>query len=224
VFKGYKNCVRVLLQFTCDVNVCDDYGWTPLMEAAWSGRCKSVLWMLGSGARSDAQDKDGWTALHAAAHQGNFGCATALIDAGADRIVPDNSGQNAAMVAEAQKYVALGHLIMFGTQDARRRKPVHAVIIFSYAAIMGLGSVFIVAATTAAFTMERTVKWLTATVLSLVLAMFIFDPIKIVLFGPVIHHLQAMLKHKKAVGFLGVFVSIVAMAHDVKEFLCPTSL
>ena len=67
------------------------------------------------------QDKDGWTALHAAAHQGHFGCATALIDSGADRIVPDNSGQNAAMVAEGRKYNALGHLIMFGTQDARRR-------------------------------------------------------------------------------------------------------
>lgn len=224
VFKGYKNCVRVLLQFTCDVNVCDDYGWTPLMEAAWSGRCKSVLWMLGAGGRPDDQDKDGWTALHAAAHQGNFGCATALIDAGADRIVPDNSGQNAAMVAEGRKYVALGHLIMFGTQDARRRKPVHAALIFSYAFIMGLASVFIVAATTAAFTMERTVKWLTATALSLFLAMFIFDPIKIVLFGPVVHHLQAILKHKRAVGFLGVIVTAIAMAHDIKETFCPTSL
>jgi hypothetical protein len=224
VFKGYKNCVRVLLQFTCDVNVCDDYGWTPLMEAAWSGRCKSVLWMLGAGASMDDQDKDGWTALHAAAHQGNFGCATALIDAGADRIVPDNSGQNAAMVAEGRKYIALGHLIMFGTQDARRRKPVHAAIIFSYAFLMGLGSVVIVAATTAAFTMERTIKWLTATAMSLFLAMFIFDPIKIVLFGPVVHHLQAILKHKKAVGFLGFIVATVAMAHDIKETFCPTSL
>jgi len=224
VFKGYKNCVRVLLQFTCDVNVCDDFGWTPLMEAAWSGRCKSVLWMLGAGSKPDSQDKDGWTALHAAAHQGNFGCATALIDAGADRIVPDNSGQNAAMVAEGRKYNALGHLIMFGTQDARRRKPVHAAMIFSYAFLMGFASVVIVAATTAAFTMDRTIKWLTATTLSLILAMFIFDPIKIILFGPVIHHLQAILKHKKAVGFLGVLVASVAMAHDIKETFCPTTL
>ena len=50
------------------------------------------------------------------------------------------------------------------------------------------------------------------------------DPIKIVVFGPVVHHLQAILKHKRAVGFLGVIVATVAMAHDVKETFCPTSL
>ena len=224
VYKGYKNCVRVLLQFAANVDIADDYGWTPLMEASWSGRCKSVLWMLGAGAKADVQDKDGWTALHAAAHQGNFGCATALIDSGADRIVPDNSGQNAAMVAEGRKYNALGHLIMFGTQDARRRKPVHAGLVFFYAFAMGLACVLVIAATTAAFTMERTIKWLTATVMALILAMFIMDPIKIILFGPVVHHMQAILKHKRAVGFLGVLITVIALAHDIKETFCPSSL
>ena len=162
--------------------------------------------------------------LHAAAHQGNFGCATALIDSGADRIVPDNSGQNAAMVAEGRKYNALGHLIMFGTQDARRRKPVHAGLVFFYAFAMGLGCVLVIGAMTAAFTMERTIKWLTATVMALILAMFIMDPIKIILFGPVVHHMQAILKHKRAVGFLGVLITIIALAHDIKETFCPSSL
>ena len=180
--------------------------------------------MLGAGAKADVQDKDGWTALHAAAHQGNFGCATALIDSGADRIVPDNSGQNAAMVAEGRKYNALGHLIMFGTQDARRRKPVHAGLVFFYAFAMGLACVLVIAATTAAFTMERTIKWLTATVMALILAMFIMDPIKIILFGPVVHHMQAILKHKRAVGFLGVLITVIALAHDIKETFCPSSL
>lgn len=159
LFKGYKKCVRILLQFSCDVNTKDDNGWTPLMEAAWSGRCKSVLWMLGAGAKADLQDKDGWTALHAAAHQGNFGCATALIDAKADRIVPDNSGQNAAMVAEMRRFVALAHLIQFGTQDARRRKPVQAAVIFGYALVMGFGSVLVVGGVLAGgFSMETTIK------------------------------------------------------------------
>jgi hypothetical protein len=97
--------------------------------------------------------------LHAAAHEGNFGCATALIDAKADRIVPDNSGQNAAMVAEMRRFVALAHLIQFGTQDARRRKPVQAAVIFGYALVMGFGSVLVVGGVLAGgFSMETTIK------------------------------------------------------------------
>ena len=72
--------------------------------------------------------------------------------------------------------------------------------------------------------MERTIKWLTATVMALILAMFIMDPIKIILFGPVVHHMQAILKHKRAVGFLGVLITVIALAHDIKETFCPASL
>ena len=159
VFKGCKHSVRILLQHSCNVNAKDDNGWTPLMEAAWSGRCKSLAWMLAKKAKPDLQDKDGWTALHAAAYQGNFGCATVLVNFGADRILPDNSGQNAAMVAEMRRFVALAHLIQFGTQDARRRKPVHAAVIFGYALLMGTGSVLVIAGVLAGgFSLDTTIK------------------------------------------------------------------
>ena len=93
----------------------------------------------------------------------------------------------------------------------------HATLIFSYALLMGFGSWLIIFATTAAFTPETTIRWLTATAFSLVLAMFVFDPIKIVLFGPVYHHMQFILRHKKAVGAIGAVLTAVAYAHEVKE-------
>eukprot|EP01047_Picozoa_sp_COSAG01_P001394 COSAG01_NODE_31_length_35900_cov_44.332169_29_plen_75_part_00 len=71
---------------------------------------------------------------------------------------------------------------------------------------------------------DAALQWLTATAFSLFLAMFLFDPIKIILFGPIYHHLQFILKHKKAVGFFSCILATVAYVHEVKETLCPTSI
>ena len=44
---------------------------TPLYYAAASGHIEVVKFLLGSGARKNAVDRDGWTAVHAAARYGH---------------------------------------------------------------------------------------------------------------------------------------------------------
>ena len=185
VARGDKRCVRVLLQFDCEVGERsrDDAGWTPLHEAAWSGRAKSLRWLLAAGAPIDVQDKDGWTPLHAAGYQGHFGCATALLERQADRVLPDNSGQSPVELAAQRGHAGLSNLMLFGVHFGRRRGKCSAFSVYCQAFLVALACVVLIAATTAAFTLDKTAKWLMATAAALFFSMMVVEPLRIIMLG-----------------------------------------
>ncbi|MEO6580340.1 MAG: serine hydrolase, partial [Sphingomicrobium sp.] len=74
-------------------------GRFPLNWAAFNDHADTVLLLLRSGARIDAQNLSGFTALHHAAERGSLKAAQALIDAGANRSLRNANGETAAEVA-----------------------------------------------------------------------------------------------------------------------------
>ena len=69
-YYGHKNVAKLLIDNGSDVNVKDEYGWTPLHSAAIKGDLETVQALLKAGADMTAKDKKGRTSLHSAAIYG----------------------------------------------------------------------------------------------------------------------------------------------------------
>jgi cytohesin len=87
--------VRAALAQNANVNAPDEYGWTPLHQAAWEGHVAVVQVLLGVGADVKAQISDGfyegYTALHVAAEKGRVETVRALLGKGAGvNAAPEN--------------------------------------------------------------------------------------------------------------------------------------
>ena len=74
------------------VNEEEVHGWTPLFLAAATGYKAMVEFLLDSGAKIDAKDKDGDTALHEAAANARRPVVELLLARGAKVNLPNNSG------------------------------------------------------------------------------------------------------------------------------------
>ncbi|MFZ4728702.1 MAG: ankyrin repeat domain-containing protein [Pseudanabaena sp.] len=91
--------VRSLISQATDVNVRDEYGWTPILWAAMNGHTDVVRVLLVSGANPNTRNKYGWTPLMWAAGQGFGEIVRSLIASGARLNAQDRNGWTAMMWA-----------------------------------------------------------------------------------------------------------------------------
>lgn len=96
---GNLNEVRSLLSQATDVNVRDEYGWTPILFAAMNGHTDVVTLLLASGANPNTRNKYGWTPLMWAAGNGYREIVRSLIASGARLNAQDHNGWTAIMWA-----------------------------------------------------------------------------------------------------------------------------
>ena len=79
---------------TIGINLKDEYGSTPLMQAALNGNQKALAMLIEYGADVNAQNNDGLTALMLAAESGRYNTAKLLLDNKADTAIKDKTGEN----------------------------------------------------------------------------------------------------------------------------------
>jgi ankyrin repeat protein len=89
--------VRAALDAGADLEARTEYGWTPLMFAAWYNENPEVLQvLLDAGADVEARTEDSWTSLmFAAGYNENPEVVQVLLDAGADATATDGDGKTA---------------------------------------------------------------------------------------------------------------------------------
>ncbi len=73
----------------------NEYGWTPLHNAAISGDGEIIRYLLDNGAPVDAQESYGETPLHYAVEQGRHGVVVILLEYGASLVIQNNHGKTA---------------------------------------------------------------------------------------------------------------------------------
>ena len=101
---GNVDAVRSWVASGADINVVDELGITPLMEASRCHRAECVAEMLRLGADARRVNNYGSTALHWVARRGRDGGGGAevvrlLVAAGCDAAVRDNDGRTAVELA-----------------------------------------------------------------------------------------------------------------------------
>ena len=96
---GQLQEVRSLISQATDVNVRDEYGWTPLLWAAMNGHTDIVRVLLVSGANPNTRNKYEWTPLMWAAGQGYTEIVRSLLSFGARINAQDRNGWTALMWA-----------------------------------------------------------------------------------------------------------------------------
>jgi len=88
-----EHLVQQALRYRPEINVIDEYGFTPLIEAAIANHTGIATLLLEAGADVHLKDMLGSTALHWAAENNNTALAKALLKRGADPNAWNVSGQ-----------------------------------------------------------------------------------------------------------------------------------
>ena len=100
---GNVDAVRSWVASGADINVVDEDGSTPLMDASLKLHTECVAEMLRLGADARRVNNGGWTALHWIAFAGRrgdgVGVVRQLVAAGCDAAVRDNDGHTAVELA-----------------------------------------------------------------------------------------------------------------------------
>jgi ankyrin repeat protein len=94
--------IKSLISKGADIEVRDEYGWTPLNRAAWRGKIDAVNILIEAGANLDATDSFSNTPLINAAKQERNDCIIALLQAGADHTLKGNVGETLMDVLKAR--------------------------------------------------------------------------------------------------------------------------
>lgn len=82
-----------------NLNITDNYGRTPLINAALYCKNEIIEWLLEHGANPNLQDKNGYTALHFSAQECHTKTTQLLLQNGVDINIQDKNGNTASWVA-----------------------------------------------------------------------------------------------------------------------------
>ena len=108
---GNIEAVKQHLAAGTDVNVKNDFGFTPLLKAAQFGRREVAELLIAKGADVSVKDKFGRTPLHCAADEGQTEVAELLIAAGADVNGRDNGDRTPLDFAVMKKQNEISDLL-----------------------------------------------------------------------------------------------------------------
>lgn len=122
IYYNDEKLVAQLLKQKANVTVRNDYGATPLSQAAIIGNPAIIKQLLDAGAKADERGADNQTALMIIARTPTVEAARILIKAGADVNATEQwRGQTALMWAAAQKQPAMMKLLLDQGADADAR-------------------------------------------------------------------------------------------------------
>ncbi len=113
VYHGQVELVKALLRAEAEVDTRNDYGSSPMMEAATVGNAEVLKLLLDAGADVESANPEGQTALMAVARTGNLAAAELLIERGANVNAAEQwGGQTALMWAAARRQPAMIDLLV----------------------------------------------------------------------------------------------------------------
>jgi ankyrin repeat protein len=110
----------VLLQAGAFVDVVDEGGRTPLIQAVWCNGQNLTKILLKAGAKINIQDADGKTALHHAAERGWLEICIILVEAGANLDVLDSQGLTPLQLAEQEDESEIVALLQIYPEEKSR--------------------------------------------------------------------------------------------------------
>ncbi len=92
----------------------NDYGWTPLHQAAENGHLSVVQYLCEQGADMEAMDLNGDTPLHWAAYNGHLSMMQYLCEQGADKEASDRQDRTPLHLAAQQRHTAVMQFLSGG--------------------------------------------------------------------------------------------------------------
>jgi len=104
-----------------DLDAPREYGLTPLMRAAWSGRLDVIELLLARGVRVQQKNLDGNNALWLACVSGRGEVIQRLIDAGIDQNNQNDTGATSLMYAASSGKAAVVRLLLQAGADPHLR-------------------------------------------------------------------------------------------------------
>ncbi|EFN83688.1 Protein BAT4-like protein [Harpegnathos saltator] len=108
-----------------NVNVCDDFGWTPLMSAAYCGHLEIVQFLLNLGANKRTRDRSGLTAAQLALKK-NYLSIVALLKKKSESV--NNNNQSSANISRSNNTNALPMRPMSIESSKDHDRDVHNII------------------------------------------------------------------------------------------------
>ena len=121
-----RSSCRRLLEAGADVTAANDYGATPMSEAAVTANVAVLAALLDAGADVDSPNADGQTALMVVARGGNTAGAKLLLERGADvNAREQRKGQTALMWAAAQSHRDMVDLLLANGAEVDARSTVN---------------------------------------------------------------------------------------------------
>lgn len=103
--------VKALVEAGADINEIDEYGYTPLIEAAIANQTEIGRYLLGRGAKVNEPDLTGGRALHWSVDNDNIELTKILLQAGADPNVYTDYGQPALVKPLLRNHKAIKKLL-----------------------------------------------------------------------------------------------------------------
>lgn len=111
------HAVQQLLRYGDDLNQIDQYGFTPLIEAAIADNIEISRLLLNAGALPNLQDVTGGTALHWAAENNNYELVQLLLSKGADPNAYTLAGMPVLVMPMLRRQVPIRRLLVQGGAD-----------------------------------------------------------------------------------------------------------
>ena len=125
VYSGDETRVASLLAGGADPSAANNFGATPMGEAARLGHTGIIRQLLKAGVRADAANAEGQTALHAIARTGNIEAAQLLLKAGANIEAREKwGGQTALHWAASQNQLEMVRFLVSKGADVNARATV----------------------------------------------------------------------------------------------------
>lgn len=137
-----ENAVRDVLRYGAEVNELDEYGFTPLIEAAIANHLGITELLLQHGALVNLQDMLGNTALHWAAENNNIKIAELLLSQGANPNLFSLSGQPVLTMPVLRNQQAMKDLLIARGADLEFAKDfIHTKFIGHLFELVGVGCI-----------------------------------------------------------------------------------